>query len=72
MDLEKEVSKDKIAKFGKIESHKELRYEILVPQKETAKTSAQMLKELPIADISINPPEADDVIREVFTRGIKK
>lgn len=69
--LEKEVDIKKIEKYGDVYENHGLQYEISIPKNKAAQIVAQVLKELPVADISINPPDADEVIREIFTKGIK-
>jgi len=43
-----------------------------VPREDAAATSARLLAALPVADLSIEDPPIEDVIRAAFARGVEE
>jgi ABC-2 type transport system ATP-binding protein len=65
------VTADALATFGDVKAFRFPNAELEVPRDEAAATSARLLAALPIADLSIEDPPIEDVIRQAFTHGIE-
>src|SRR5881628_472545 len=61
-----------LATFGAVKSFRFPNAVLEVPRDEAAATSARLLAALPIADLSIQDPPIEDVIRQAFTHGIEE
>ena len=57
-----------LARYGEVRSCEGLRAELLVSRHDLTRVSAQMLGELPIADISIEEVPVEEIIGQVFGR----
>lgn len=67
--LSEEVSKEKLEKIGKVRSYNHPQVTLLVPRKEASKRAAKLLQDFPIADINIEEPPIEAIIRDVFQHG---
>ena len=65
--LSQKCDKD-LKQFGKVVKKDDLFAEILVPYKDSANVAKDILNELPVDDITIEDPEAEDVIKELFQK----
>jgi len=65
--FEREVSCEELARFGTCLEGGGLSATLEVPRAASAQAAAAVLTALPVADISIEELEADEVIREIFT-----
>lgn len=63
----KEVKRTDINKFAKVKKFSFPRATLIVKRGDASKTAANILKKLPVADLNIEEPSIEDVIREVFT-----
>lgn len=57
-------------KYGKIIKSDDLQIEIAVDQNKTTAVAKEILNDFPVEDITINEPEAEEVIREIFQEDI--
>lgn len=67
------VSAEQLAKYGTLKNHTEdgsrETATLLVPRLDAPKTAASLLTKLPVADLTIEEPPIEAIIREVFSRG---
>jgi len=66
------VTAEALAAFGEVKSFRFPNAVLEVPREEAAATSARLLAALPVADLSIEDPPIEDVIRQAFTRGVEE
>ena len=64
--LENGVTAEDLARFGKVTSFTFPRATLEVPREEAAAASARLLASVPVADLSIEDPPIEEVIRKVF------
>ncbi len=64
--LSKEVSKEKLEEIGIVKSYEYPQATILVARKNASEKAAKLLKELPVADLNIEEPSIEAIIRDVF------
>lgn len=64
--LSKDVSEEKLAKYGQVKEIAMPRATLLVPRADAAKVAGKLLNELPIEDVNIEEPPIEAIIREVF------
>jgi ABC-2 type transport system ATP-binding protein len=62
-----EVQRAEAERFGKLAAFDGLSALLEVPRHESAQVAAAVLTHLPVADISIEDMEAEEIIREIFT-----
>ena len=62
-----EVNQRKLAEFGDVREYDFPKVRINVPRDQAAKKASQLLNEFPVADIIIEEPPIEAIIREVFT-----
>src|SRR3990172_9811527 len=62
-----EVNQRKLAEFGDVREYDFPKARINVPREQAAKKASQLLNEFPVADIIIEEPPIEAIIREVFT-----
>src|SRR3989344_4192308 len=62
------VDPKKLEKYGKFVSFQFPEWVIHVPRDKTNTTTAAILKDLPVADVFIEDPDIEGIIREVFAR----
>lgn len=62
-----EVRRADVERFGACEAFDGLSATLEVPRGETTQVAAAVLTHLPVADISIEDMEAEEIIREIFT-----
>jgi len=68
-DFEKMVDKDKLIGFGEIKNYDGLYVEIQLSKEEVAKKAAKLLSSFAVADLTIEDPAIEDIIRQVFKKG---
>src|SRR5213082_3879125 len=61
-----------LAAFGELKSFRFPNAVLEVPREEAAATSARLLAALPVADLSIEDPPIEDVIRAAFAGGVEE
>ena len=66
LQLREHVSLDSIAGEGEVVAHEGLSVTLRVPADETAAVAGRLLSRLPVADVAIEEPPMEDVIRAVF------
>src|SRR5216110_2124423 len=64
------VTAEQLAAFGDVKEFRFPNAVLEVPREEAAATSARLLAALPVADLSIEDPPIEDVIRVAFARGV--
>jgi ABC-2 type transport system ATP-binding protein len=65
VSFEKQVSPEDLKQFGKVEE-KEGVFAITVKREEASKITEQILKKFPVEDLTIEEPQIEDIIRQVF------
>lgn len=70
--LSKETTLEKLQKFGDVKEYEFPKATVLVPRENAAKTAAAILSELSVADVNIEEPSIEAIIREVFQSGKKQ
>ena len=66
------VTADALAAFGTVKEFRFPNAVLEVPREDAAATSARLLAALPVADLSIEDPPIEDVIRVAFARGVEE
>ena len=64
------VTAEQLAAFGDVKEFRFPNAVLEVPREDAAATSARLLAQLPVADLSIEDPPIEDVIRVAFARGV--
>lgn len=67
LTFERPVAADLLARFGRVEQADAMSAVIRVPRSESARRAGEMLTHLPVADVTIDEIEADEVIRQMFS-----
>ena len=67
----KNIAKDVLLKYGKIIEHKDTKYVLRVLASDATHTASKLLSSFEVEDILISAPDADEVIREIFSKGMK-
>jgi ABC-type uncharacterized transport system ATPase subunit len=60
------VTSDALADIGEVTQHEPLRATLRVPRDEAAGRAAVLLARFPVADLSIQDAQLEDVIRDMF------
>ena len=68
LEFSEEFPREKLEKFGEIDSWEYPRAVIKVPRQLASKRAAELLETLPVADINIEEPPIEAIIRRVFNR----
>jgi len=66
--LETYVGPDKLAEIGELVDYNFPKAVIRVPRSASNVAAAQILQKFPVADLNIEEPDIEDIIRDVFTR----
>jgi ABC-2 type transport system ATP-binding protein len=69
VDFEKPVNREKLETIGKVESYNTEHAVIHVPRKEATKRAGKLLNNFPVADLNIEEPPIEEIIRQVFSSG---
>jgi ABC-2 type transport system ATP-binding protein len=69
LTLEKMVDRSALTALGDVESVDGLKVRLRVPRAQTKDAAARALAQLPIADVTVEEPPVEDIIREVFRSG---
>ncbi|HVC34068.1 MAG TPA: ATP-binding cassette domain-containing protein [Chloroflexota bacterium] len=59
-----------LREYGDVVASEESRVTLRVPKQETASVTSRLLAELPVIDLTVEDPPIDDVIEQVFARGV--
>lgn len=65
--LSKEIDPRKLEEIGEIKEFSYPRVILSVKRKDTSAITAQVLEKLPIADLNVEEPPIEEIIRELFT-----
>jgi ABC-2 type transport system ATP-binding protein len=65
------VTPEALAAFGDVKEFRFPNAVLEVPREDAATTSARLLAALPVADLSIEDPPIEDVIRAAFAGGVE-
>jgi ABC-2 type transport system ATP-binding protein len=66
LTFERPVTAADLAAYGAVEMPDETHATVRVPREQSARTAGAMLSALPVADVTIDEIEADEVIRQLF------
>src|SRR5437764_527660 len=69
-DIAESDYRERLAASGDVKEFRSPNAVLEVPREEAAATSARLLAQLPVADLSIEDPPIEDVIRVAFARGV--
>ena len=72
MSFSKKVNKEKLQKFGEIQDYDEKSASIDIPRQGSQNVLAGMMHELPIEDLNVSEASMEDIVSDIFTRGLKK
>jgi len=61
------VQKEKLAEIGEVTGYTYPKAVIRVPRQESSQRAAKLLQNFPVADLNIEEPPIENIIREVFT-----
>lgn len=70
LTFDRPVAQDDLAAFGTVLSFDGSRAVLEVPRGESAQAAGAVLSRLPVADITIDEVEADEIIRQIFTQSV--
>jgi ABC-2 type transport system ATP-binding protein len=65
--LAKEIDPRKVEEIGEIKEFSYPQVVLSVKRKDTSAITAQILEKLPVADLNVEEPPIEDIIRELFT-----
>ncbi|MCB9463393.1 MAG: ATP-binding cassette domain-containing protein [Candidatus Eisenbacteria bacterium] len=68
--LELEESQEDLSRFGQVVSQEGSRATLRVPKQDTAEVTARILRELKVQDLNVADPPIDEIIDQVFSRGM--
>jgi len=66
LTLHQAVAPETLARYGEVQRYDGLEVELKVSRYETLRIGAQLLSELPVADVNIAEPPIEEIISEVF------
>jgi ABC-2 type transport system ATP-binding protein len=66
LTLHQAVAPETLARYGEVQRYDGLEVELKVSRYETSRIGAQLLSELPVADVNIAEPPIEEIISEVF------
>jgi ABC-2 type transport system ATP-binding protein len=66
LTLHQPVALETLNRYGEVQRYDGLEVELKVPRYETSRVGAQLLSELPVADVNIAEPPIEEIISEVF------
>lgn len=66
-----QVDRKKLESIGKVKEFDGLRAAIHVPKNEAAKRASRLLNRFPVADLTIEDLAIEDIVRQVFSEGVK-
>lgn len=66
LTLGQTVTANELTTLGEVESHEPLKATLRVPRHSTAEVAGRALTTLPVADMTIEEPDIEDIIRQVF------
>lgn len=69
LTLERPVDPADLAALGQVEADAGLKVTLRVPRDGTKDAAARALSSLPVADVAVEEPPVEDIIRQVFRRG---
>ena len=68
VDFEKTVDLETLKDFGKIDEYTGIRAKIQIRKREVAEKTAKLLSKFNIADLTIEDPAIEDIIRQIFSK----
>jgi len=69
--FDKPVDAVDLAAYGKVMEHEDNRATLEVAREQTTRAAAEVLTKLPVVDIAIDDPEAEEIIAQIFTKTAK-
>lgn len=70
--LEKEVSREKLEKLAIVKEYEFPKVVLSVKREDSNRITSKLLKDFPVADLNIEEPDIEDIIREVFSKKPQK
>ncbi len=67
VDFDKDIDLKKLEKIGEVKTYLNQHAQIYVPRDLATKRASKLLNEFPVADLTIEEPAIEDIIREVFS-----
>lgn len=68
VDFTSEVSLDRLKNFGKVQRYFGNKVSIQIKKGEVASKTAEILSQFDVADLSVEDPAIEDIIRQIFSR----
>jgi ABC-2 type transport system ATP-binding protein len=65
--MEHPVTEEQLSRFGEVRALDSLKATLAVPRERTSTIAAELFQLLPIADVTIEDPEVEDIIGRIFT-----
>jgi ABC-2 type transport system ATP-binding protein len=69
VDFDTEIDIKKLESIGEVKEYHDLHASIHVPRGEATKRAGKLLNKFPVADLTIEEPPIEDIIRQVFSEG---
>lgn len=70
VDFEEEVDRKRLVTIGEVKKFDGVHAYLHVPRGETAKIANELLTKFAVADLTIEEPPIEDIIRTVFSGGV--
>src|SRR5207302_1930556 len=70
LTLERDLNGKDLAAFGEVVSQEPRKVALRVPKEKTPAVTAQLLRHLPVADLTVEDPPIEEVLDRVFQEGI--
>lgn len=67
--LHEKIERQALENLGEVRAFTYPEVVLTIPYKKTGEASAEILRKLPVEDVTIEEPEIEDVIREIFQEG---
>ena len=71
LDLDRNIDGYDFNRLGHVIDHTERKLILQVPKDQATVTASRLLSDLPVADLTIEDPPIEDVIRQLFARGVE-
>ena len=70
VDFETEIDQEKLKGIGQVKSYDSLHAQVHVKRDEAAKKASKLLDTFPVADLTIEDLAIEDIIRQIFSKGM--
>lgn len=70
IDFEKKVNREALKEFGRINEYDPMHVKLQINKKEVAEKTAKILSRFNVEDLTVEDPAIEDIIRQIFTKGV--